>query len=112
MLIEHLVWRKVLLVIDDTDDMTQLKNLLPPCELHADSLVIITSRNSNVLNARCCCVSEVTLFPGDADKQLFEAWAFAAGPPAWDTSVLVPEMVACCGRLPLTLKVGNIHALE
>ena len=41
--------------------------------------------------------------------QLFKAWAFAAGPPAWDLSGLVPDMVACCGRLPLTLKVGSIY---
>ena len=44
MLIEHLVLRKVLFVIDDTDDGMQLKNLLPLCELNAESLVIITSR--------------------------------------------------------------------
>ena len=29
--------------------------------------------------------------PKGRDLQLFKAWAFAAGTPVWDTSVLVPE---------------------
>ena len=72
---------------------------------------IVTSRNKDVLDARCTHVSEVQLLPEGHDMQLFKAWAFAAGPPVWDTSVLVPDMVACCGRLPLTLKVGAANAL-
>ena len=32
--------------------------------------------------------------------------------PVWDASMLVPEVVACCGRLPLTLKVGVAHAIS
>ena len=107
MLKRHLELRKVLVVVDDTDDVVQLKNLLPPCELHPDSLVIVTSRKKTVLDARCANVSEVQLLSEGRDMQLFKAWAFAAGPPVWDTSVLVPQVVACCGRLPLTLKVGT-----
>ena len=107
---ENLEQRKVLVVIDDTDDQRQLKDLLPPCQLHPDSLVIVTSRNSVVLYARCTQVSEVQVLPEGCDMQLFKAWAFAAGEPVWDTSLLVPRLVACCGRLPLTLKVGIAHA--
>ena len=105
-LTDHLQLRKVLIVIDDTDDAIQLKNLLPTCELHPASLVIVTSRKRDVLDARCTNVKEVQLLPKGHDVQLFNAWAFAAGPPAWDASVLIPDVVACCGRLPLTLKVG------
>ena len=102
----------MLVVIDDTDDATQLMNLLPPCKWHPDSLIIITSRNKGVLDARCTIVSEMQLLPEGRDVQLFEAWAFAAGRPAWNTPVLVRQMVACCGDLPLTLKVRSMHALS
>ena len=105
MLVTHLKRRKVLLVVDDADDVFQIKSLLPPCELHPESLVIVTSREKNILEARCTLVSKVQLLPEGRDTQLFKAWAFAAGQPVWDTSALVPKVVACCGRLPLTLKV-------
>lgn len=97
----------VLVVIDDAGDAAQLNNLLPPCQLHAESLIIITSRKKHVLDARCAKVSEVQPLPEGRSEQHFRAWAFAAGPPVWDTSKLVPELVACCGRLPLALKVGS-----
>ena len=105
-LIDHLKRRKVLLVIDDTDDVAQLYNLLPHYELHPESLVVITSRKEIVLKRRCKKVSQVQLLPKGRDMMLFKACAFAAGEPVWDMSALVPEVVACCGRLPLTLKVG------
>ena len=112
MLTEHLERGNVLLVMDDVDDVMQLESLLPPCRLHPKSLVIVTSRKEYVLTARCRKVCKVQLLPGGCDMQLFEAWAFSMGKPVWDTLVLVPEMVACCGRLPLTLKVGAAHALK
>ena len=105
-LIRHLKQRMVLVVIDDADSPTQLKNLLPPCKLQSESLVIITSRKKDVLDARCTYVSEVQLLPKGRDVELFQAWAFAMGPPTWDTSMVVPDIVACCGQLPLALKVG------
>ena len=110
-LLFHLKRRKVLVVIDDTDDHSQIDNLLPPCELHHESLVIITSRNKAICYKCCTDVAEVQLFPKGRDLQLFKDWAFAAGPPVQNASELVLDMVACCGRLPLTLKVGFPHAL-
>ena len=109
--------RKVLIVVDDADDVTQLDALLPLHEplrpqLHPESLVIITSRNKNVLNARCIIVSEVQLLPEGCNLDFFEAWAFATGRPDWNTSELVPKVVACCGRLPLILKVGLAYILS
>ena len=106
----HMERRKVLLVIDDIDNQTQLMGLLPPCMLHPESLVVITSRSRKVLSARCTKVIEVQLLPEGRDVELFKAWAFAAGTPAWDTSVLLPKVVACCGRLPLSLKVCTAYA--
>ena len=106
-LMQHLKLRKVLVVIDDTDSEDQLRHLLPTCELNVDSMVIVTSRKRNVLSALGIHISEVQLLPEGLDGQLFKTWAFAAGPPDWDTAVLVPKVVACCGRLPLTLKVGT-----
>ena len=102
---DYLEARKVLVVIDDADDVAQLENLLPPCRLLSSSRAIITSCKKDVLKSRRAKVREVQLLPEGHDMQLFQAWAFPAGPPAWDTSVLVPELVACCGRLPLALKV-------
>ena len=108
----HLQRRKALVVVDGIDTADQLMNLLPPCELHPESLVIVTSRNKSVLLARCKreSVREVQLLPEGHDTQLFEAWAFAEGRPLWATPVLVRELVACCGQLPLTLKVCLSHA--
>ena len=103
---------KVLLVIDNADDVTQLNNLLPQCELHAESLIIVTSRKKHVLDARCAKVSEVQPLPKARSVQLFQGWAFAAGSPVWDASKLVPELVAFCGGLPLALKVGPGHDMH
>ena len=111
MLSVHLKRRKVLVVADDTDDVAQLKNLLPPCVLHPESLIIVTSRNEAVLNKRCSSVVKVELIPKGFYLQLFRAWAFAAGPPDEHISALVPEVVTHCGQLPLTLKVGIALAL-
>ena len=86
------------MVVDDADDAAQLNNLLPRCDLHSESLIIITSRKKHVLDARCTKVSEVQPLPKGRDMKLFRAWAFAAGPPVWDMSKLVPELVACCRR--------------
>ena len=104
-LTEHLKVRQVLVVIDDIDSEAQLTSLLLPCQLHAESLVIVTSRDRKVLGARCNHVCAVQLLPEGYDTQLFEAWAFELGRPLWASSVLVQKMVACCGRLPLLLKV-------
>lgn len=106
---------KVLAVIDDTDNEKQLEQLLPHCPLHAESLLIITSRKNVIFTKRGIAVSKVQLLSEGQDAQLFKAWAFSAGLPAWDTSELVQEVVACCGGLPLTLKVAvacarNKHA--
>ena len=103
----------MLLLIDDADDVTQIKSLLPPCELHPESLVIVTSRKKKILEARCTLVSEVQLLPEGRDMQLFEAWAFAESPPCLGrVKAGSTEVVACCGQLPLTLKVGHcsMHA--
>lgn len=78
------------MVVDDADDAAQLHNLLPRCELHPESLIVGTSRKKHVLDARCIKVSEVQPLPQGRSVQLFRAWAFAAGTPAWDTSVLGP----------------------
>ena len=105
-LIEHLGRRKVLVVIDDIGNGTQLNNLLPRCALHPGSRVIVTSRNQSIFRARCIRFCAVELLPMGRDVELFEAWAFAEGRSACVTSTLVSDVVARCGRLPLTLKVG------
>ena len=62
-LVENLKLRKLLVVIDNADNQARLKNLLPPCKLHPESLAIVTSRKRDVLEARCKSVSEVQLLP-------------------------------------------------
>ena len=76
MLVTYLKLRKVLVVIDDAGDVVQLKNLLPRCELHLESLVIITSRKKVVLKKRFAHVMEVQLLPEGQDVQLLQACAF------------------------------------
>ena len=99
--------RRVLVVLDDVDDLEgQLDMLLPPRRyLHPSSLVILTSRNGSLLGQRCDAVSEVELLEGGLAKRLFSAYAFQHGPPPLDLDPLVSEVIACCQGLPLTLQV-------
>ena len=52
------------------------------------------------------------MLPDGSDVEIFEARAFAAGPPVWDALMLASRVVECCGRLPLTLKVSTAYALK
>ena len=72
--------RKALIVIDDTnDDDTQINMLLPQGRLHASTLVLITSRDRNVLMQRCSDVHEVGMLHQVLAMQLFAAWTFPTG---------------------------------
>lgn len=100
--------RKVLIVIDDTNDHdTQINMLLPQGCLHDSTLVLITSRDRNVLMQRCSDVHEVGTLHQVLATQLFAAWAFPTGyPPSWLAAGSVSEVVAACAGLPLTLQVS------
>ena len=100
--------RKALIVNDDTnDDDTQINMLLPQGRLHASTLVLITSRDRNVLMQRCSDVHEVGMLHQVLAMQLFAAWTFPTGyPPKWLAAGLVSKVVAACAGLPLTLKVS------
>ena len=100
--------RKVLIVIDDTNDHdTQINMLLPQGRLHAGTLVLITSRDKSVLMQRCGDdVHEVGTLHQVLAMQLFAAWAFPTGNlPKSLSAGSVAKVVAACAGLPLTLKV-------
>ena len=100
--------RKVLIVIDDTNDHgTQINMLLPKGCLHPGALVLITSRDRDVLMERCSDVHEVSTLHQVLAMQLFAACTFPTGhPPMSLAAGLVSEVVAACAGLPLTLKVS------
>ena len=81
--------------------------LLPEGQVHADTVVIITSRNKDVLKQRCSSnVHDVEMLPDDLAMQLFAACTFLTGqPPESLAEGLVSDVVAACAGLPLTLKV-------
>lgn len=93
------------MVIDDVaDDASQLDMLLPRDCLHPDSIFIVTSRNSGVLEQGCDVVEKVALLEHGLDVQLFCAYAFPDGKPMPAVAALVAEVVASCCGLPLTLE--------
>ena len=112
LLAQHLSERQALIILDDVDDFeSQLDKLLPDTGLHCKSVVIITSRQRRLLNRRCNLIHEVQLLPEELAMQLFEATAFPSGQAPNEVAALVPDVVAACGGLPLTLKVCTHHGL-
>ena len=98
--------RKVFIVIDDVNDPEcQINMLQPKGQLHPSTLVLMTSRDRNVLQ-RCIYVHEVSTLHHGLAMQLFAACTFPTGQPSkLLAKVLVSEVVAAWPGLPLTLKV-------
>jgi tetratricopeptide (TPR) repeat protein/DNA-binding SARP family transcriptional activator len=93
--------RRVLVVLDNALDETQVRPLLPGTP---GCLVLVTSRRrlADLEDARP--ISLDLLSPGDA----VELFCRAAGPHRLDgqPAELVDEIVALCGRLPLAIRIA------
>ena len=76
---------RALVVLDDVDDMKSQSNMPLPQQrdLHPGSRVIVTSRNSRVLEQRCDAISEVSLLPKNLAEQLLLHMPFGRASLPW-----------------------------
>eukprot|EP00253_Pinus_taeda_P020269 PITA_20269 len=109
MLREHLSSSKALIVLDDVDDVNQLDALLPiGTVLHSHSLILITSRNKDVLISSRIEESSIYNLRGIAtqhSRELFCSHAFNQPFPVPGFEDLTNKFLQICNGLPLSLKV-------
>ncbi|XP_021817910.1 TMV resistance protein N-like [Prunus avium] len=109
---ERLSCRKVLLVLDDLNDMDQLRNLAGACEwFGAGSRIIITTRDKQLLTAHDVnLIHEVKILRDPAALELLSWYAFKRSePPLGDYVKLAERAMRYAQGLPLALKVLGSH---
>eukprot|EP00253_Pinus_taeda_P005444 PITA_05444 len=99
----------VILILDDVDHEDQLDAFLPVKDvLRFDSLVLITSRDREVLRKSGVEESSIYMLKGLSTKhsrELFCSYAFCKPYPLPGFEALVNEFIEACQGLPLSLKV-------
>ncbi|KAH0992675.1 hypothetical protein GBA52_004158 [Prunus armeniaca] len=108
MIKEWLRRRKVLLVLDDVDDMEQLHSLVGACDwFGVGSRIIITTRDKQLLTAHGVnLIHEVKILDDDKALELFCWHAFKTNePPLGDYVKLAKRALRYAQGLPLALKV-------
>ncbi|BFG15731.1 hypothetical protein CerSpe_020040 [Prunus speciosa] len=109
---ERLSCRKVLLVLDDVNDMDQLRNLAGACEwFGAGSRIIITTRDKQLLKAHDVnLIHEVKILDEPKALELLSWYAFKRSePPLGDYVKLAECAMRYAQGLPLALKVLGSH---
>ncbi|VVA17183.1 PREDICTED: TMV resistance [Prunus dulcis] len=108
MIKQRLSCRKVLLVLDDVDDMDQLHKLVGACDwFGVGSRIIITTRDKQLLTAHHVnLIHEVEILDDPEALELFCWHAFKrSGPPLGDYVKLAERAIRYAQGLPLALKV-------
>ncbi|KAI5327250.1 hypothetical protein L3X38_026646 [Prunus dulcis] len=108
MIKQRLSCRKVLLVLDDVDDMDQLHELVGACDwFGVGSRIIITTRDKQLLTAhRVNLIHEFKILNDPEALELFCWHAFKrSGPPLGDYVKLAKRAIRYAQGLPLALKV-------
>ncbi|VVA38423.1 PREDICTED: TMV resistance [Prunus dulcis] len=108
-MIKHrLSCRKVLLVLDDVDDMDQLHKLVGACDwFGVGSRIIITTRDKQLLTAHCVnLIYEVKILDDPEALELFCWHAFKRSePPLGDYVKFAERAIRYAQGLPLALEV-------
>ncbi|XP_054799134.1 disease resistance protein RUN1-like isoform X1 [Prosopis cineraria] len=98
--------KKVLLVLDDLDNMSPLEKLVEsPNGFGKGSRIIITARDKHVLTSCGEKIYEIKIMEKHESLQLFSKKAFKKDHPEEDYLELSESVVACAGGLPLALEV-------
>ncbi|XP_039166310.1 disease resistance protein RUN1-like isoform X2 [Eucalyptus grandis] len=99
--------KKVLVLLDDIDDNTQLNALVGDGSwVEAGSIVIITTRNKSILDeANVGYMYQLNELSLDQSLILFSRHAFRKDSPPSDYEVISSDVVSTTGGLPLALEV-------
>ncbi|KAI9073096.1 hypothetical protein K1719_044944 [Acacia pycnantha] len=99
--------RKLLLVLDDVSDISQLEDLAPRQGLFSEgSIIIITTRDNHLLSSHGVSAKYDVKFLSDNDSlELFLQKAFIGDKPNKDYLDLARSVIEYTGGLPLVLKV-------
>ncbi|KAJ0900149.1 putative P-loop containing nucleoside triphosphate hydrolase, leucine-rich repeat domain superfamily [Helianthus annuus] len=99
--------KRVLVVLDDVDNVKQLEELAGAHDWFGEgSRIIITTRDKHLLSTRYADeVYEVSLLSHDEAMELFSRHAFQNDKPIEDYEMLSKEVVSYAGGLPLALEV-------
>lgn len=118
MLKKHLPSQEILLILDDVDKVDQVDALVPnQTSIHSNSLILITSRDRDVLTRSGVEESSIYKLNGlneQHSRELFCWHAFRRSYPPPEFEDLSEKFVNACNGLPLSLKVfgallcGNI----
>lgn len=105
-----------LIILDDVDHISQLDALLRPVQtvLGSDSLILITTRDTDVLT--CLGVKESSIYKLTGlntlhSRELFCLHAFSQSDPVPGFEYLVDKLLKVCDGLPLSLKVFGARFL-
>uniref|UniRef100_A0A0A0LG09 ADP-ribosyl cyclase/cyclic ADP-ribose hydrolase n=1 Tax=Cucumis sativus TaxID=3659 RepID=A0A0A0LG09_CUCSA len=104
---ERLRCKRLLLILDDVDDLSQLTALATTRDLFASgSRIIITTRDRHLLNQlevdEICSIDEMD---DDEALELFSWHAFRNSYPSETFHQLSKQVITYCGGLPLALEV-------
>ncbi|KAI9114507.1 hypothetical protein K1719_014205 [Acacia pycnantha] len=113
MIRRHLSNKKVLLVLDDVDDMRQLKYLAEsPDWFGKGSRILITTRDSHLLNVSGVQrMYDMKTMNEDESLKLFSKKAFKEDYPKEDYLELSKSVIEYAGGLPLALEVLGSYLL-
>lgn len=99
-----------IIILDDVNRQDQLDALLPAHVLRPDSLILITSRDKQVLRSSGVkVIYELSGLNPQYSRELFCSHAFNGAHPLPEFEDLVGKFLKACGGFPLALKVLGAH---
>ncbi|CAN6706963.1 unnamed protein product [Malus baccata var. baccata] len=108
MILKRLQMKKVLIVLDDVDDLFQIETLLgKQHSFGGGSRIILTARDKLVLS-RADAIYSPKVLSGDGALELFSQYAFRTEQPKRDYDHLSSRAVRYAQGLPLALKVLGV----
>ncbi|KAL3027842.1 hypothetical protein AAZX31_03G079200 [Glycine max] len=107
MIEKRLSGKRVLIVLDDVNEIGQVEDLCGNCEWFGPgTVIIITTRDVGLLNTlKVDCVYEMEQMNENESLELFSWHAFDEAKPRKDFNELARSVVVYCGGLPLALRV-------
>ncbi|CAH1431535.1 unnamed protein product [Lactuca virosa] len=114
MIKDRLHHRKVLIVLDDVDNLEHLEQLDGSRDWFGEgSRILITTRDEHVLTGhKVDVIHNISLLNNDEAMKLFCKHAPCGHKPIEDYKLLSKDVVAYAGGLPLALRILNANILE